>query len=600
MSALLLITRVTLFGATPSPFSDTSNVQDGIGRHAGVWSWACGYAGYKGDHPRGYYEQECFNQVLDSPPPSWLRGWFQLIYWRDLEPEDGVFDWRAFDANLTLAAKNGIQVQPVIYIYDCARPMPAWMRNISRPIKFYRERGGPLEEAPNFLDPAFQGRWQRVIKQFAKHLDSLPTEQRQSVWAVQAVAGITGDNRPWNGSPAHSADDISASEWMDYTRKVADIYIDAFLPTHIPVIANLHEGFSNQRDQGWFLQRAFAKGMRGAAVKEGVPTHWYNVNGEQLLYEEEAHLLLTPQPDGSFASARGELAVEPDPELGTYGNWAHSPWWSLQATAEWCLTFGIDVWNLYSGFIGNASFAPTMDFFNRHAGYKDPSTARAAFISFRDSLDTADVVRWPVSTFGPVNDTKDPDRLVNRHRMQQIATLNAHRGASLGTTDGAFFKAGVHQKKAMELYDVCWECFRGNYGRFLTQLDPPGSSVGWWQLGPRDQPYGRFARGLEHSSGRNTIRLRLDPQFGTTGQRALARVVYFDRGDGRWALGYGGAAAASVKKHNTLSWLVAEVNITLLAPRTGSSHLTLSSLDRQDDVFSLIEVLLLDKPLSVS
>ena len=254
--------------------------------------------------------------------------------------------------------------------------------------------------------------------------------------------------------------------------------------------------------------------------------------------------------------------------------------------------FGIDVLNLYAGFLGNASFAPTMEFFNRHAGHKDPSTARAAFVSFRDSLDTADVTRWPVSRFGPVNDTKDPDRFVNRKRMMQIAALNAHRGASLGTTDGAFYKAGVHQKKAMDLYDVCWECFQGNYGMFLTQLDPLATSVGWWQLGPREQPYGRFARGLEQGSGRDTIKLRLDPRFGATGQAALVRIVYFDRGDGRWALGYGGSAAASVQKHNTRSWLVAEVNITLLAPHTGSSHLTLSSLDRQDDIFSLVEVLL--------
>lgn len=33
--------------------------------------------------------------------------------------------------------------------------------------------------------------------------------------------------------------------------------------------------------------------------------------------------------------ARGELAVEPNPAADTYGNWAVSPAWSLQANAEY-------------------------------------------------------------------------------------------------------------------------------------------------------------------------------------------------------------------------------------------------------------------------
>ena len=79
-----------------------------------------------------------------------------------------------------------------------------------------------------------------------------------------------------------------------------------------------------------------SKGMRGAAVKEGKISHWYQGNGDRALFEAESPLMLRPQPDGSYARSRGELAVEPDPDLskGTYGNWAHSPWWSLQALAE--------------------------------------------------------------------------------------------------------------------------------------------------------------------------------------------------------------------------------------------------------------------------
>ena len=64
----------------------------------------------------------------------------------------------------------------------------------------------------------------------------------------------------------------------------------------------------------------------------------------------------------------------------------------------------VDRWNIYAGFLGNETFASTLDFFNRQASSEvDAATATAAFIGFRDSLDTADTERFPVAQFGPVN-----------------------------------------------------------------------------------------------------------------------------------------------------------------------------------------------------
>ena len=219
----------------------------------GIWSWACGYAAYQGAHPAGFRVNECFDQVLHAPPPPWLRGWFHVIYWNQLEPEQGVFDWAEFDKNLTLAAGNGLQLNPVIYIFDGGNPMPRWMANVSEPVLFHRGgRTGRLEQAPNYLDPAFQvclsaclpvylsatrlrrrllrlllrvrlllrllrllllrlisgtlcrpafqNAWQSVIREFARHVSELPAKVKQNIWAAQAVAGITGDNRPWNGA----------------------------------------------------------------------------------------------------------------------------------------------------------------------------------------------------------------------------------------------------------------------------------------------------------------------------------------------------------------------------------------------------------------
>ena len=85
------------------------------------------------------------------------------------------------------------------------------------------------------------------------------------------------------------------------------------------------------------------------------------------------------------------------------------------------------------------------------------------------------------------------------------------------------------------------------------------------------------------------MRLQLDPKFGTPGWAALVRVVYFDLGSGRWALGCNGEQVAAMQKHDSRSWRTAQVNVTL---GNNSTLLTLSSLGGEDDVFSLLEVLL--------
>ena len=70
----------------------TSSTTSAHAINAGVWTWACGGAAYKGDHHPGYYEHICREEVHESPTPE-LRGALQVFNWAVLEPENGVFDW---------------------------------------------------------------------------------------------------------------------------------------------------------------------------------------------------------------------------------------------------------------------------------------------------------------------------------------------------------------------------------------------------------------------------------------------------------------------------------------------------------------------------
>ena len=386
-----------------------------------------------------------------------------MVKWRRVEPADGVFDWRELDDNVTSMTQLGLQViytngihsQPVVHLllFDeghngstsmiCARlqvmlfveickadpadpAAPDWLYDEIGGVNFTHVPKGTIvpngttnpHRCPYYLDPRFQTKFKRLISALAAHIATLPAPVKTHVAAVQAAFGITGDDRPWNGVPINPAYWITDVQWKNYTRHMALYFCKAFTAIHMPVLFNLKNPGVNHDDDQWVVQQC-----PGAMVKQGIVSHGYQLNEELDLYTSWRAQGLAQ------VYSRGELAVEPNPANGTYGNWAVSPYWSLRANAEWALTFGLAAWNLYAGFLGNQSFWPILDFFNRQAVSTNVTTATAAFVSFRDSLDTADTERFPEDRFGPVNLTSKHTNQLNGTRMLLIAESMKRYGA---------------------------------------------------------------------------------------------------------------------------------------------------------------------------
>src|SRR5262249_46501738 len=132
------------------------------------------------------------------------------------------------------------------------------------------------------------------------------------------------------------------------------------------------------------------------------------------------------------------------------------------------------------------------------------------------------------------------------------------------------------------LNDAGWEVLDGNYERFLHQIDPEATSVGWWRVGgdvtPATPAYARFARGFEHASGRDAVYFDLkDTLFSgsppETTHAVTLRIVYYDNGSGQWALHYDAMGqpdktACVVTKTDTGTWK--EKLVTLSDARFGN------------------------------
>jgi hypothetical protein len=159
------------------------------------------------------------------------------------------------------------------------------------------------------------------------------------------------------------------------------------------------------------------------------------------------------------------------------------------------------------------------------------------------------------------------------------------------------------------LNDVAYKVWRGNYGVFLTQIDPNTTSQGYWRVGSKAEPYGRFARGFNNSQDKNQLFFDVEDKMFSTGYNGgkevvQIRLVYYDNGTGTFALNYDATGNANkqayeVTKTNSGTWkekiiTVSDAHFDNRGPR--DSDISLVNTDSEDDIFHMVEVIFGKRP----
>ncbi len=325
----------------------------------------------------------------------------------------------------------------------------------------------------------------------------------------------------------------------------------------------------------------------------------YQLNDELERLQNLTPHLVDPGPGVAEIFTRCEMDqtwnkghhISRHPAMGFY-------WTALSA-----LHSGLSVWNLTGtarDWCREHNYWEFAEFFNKYAGQTHSPTASGAFCALREGLDAADTQKFPESRFGRA--ARD-----NRERYLAICRAYAARGAKMDDVDGVL--AGqMHQRFEQKGFnDAGWRILAGNYERFLHQIDPESSSVGWWRVGgeltPSTPVYARFARGFDHAAGKEAMYFDIKDSFfwgrPLNGQeKVTVRVVYYDQGTGRWALKYDAVADAAKTAFvvtNTGSGTWKERTVTLRDGYFGNrgprgADLMLVNLDGQDEIFHMIEV----------
>lgn len=156
----------------------------------------------------------------------------------------------------------------------------------------------------------------------------------------------------------------------------------------------------------------------------------------------------------------------------------------------------------------------------------------------------------------------------------------------------------------MNFGDVGWDINEGNIERFFTQINPDSTSLGLFRVRGKittsSIKYDRFARSFEHSTGKDTMYFKFDPEmFIDSKPKSLNfKIIWLDKNAGSsWSFRYKSAQgmkdAQQVTGIGDNSWKTVSFTITdALLDKSGvyGSDCMLVNTDNTDDIFNSIEV----------
>jgi hypothetical protein len=362
------------------------------------------------------------------------------------------------------------------------------------------------------------------------------------------------------------------------------VFKEAFTGSRNRMVKPLLVNYDSNREAeyNWVM-----KNLDTIGLKNGMFSHGYHISDTQQRLANWRGFASEVTGAGKTFFSRGEQ----DAEWQICGWSKRNPAQALYWSALFATHCSLDMWNLPSEACQGQTHAPAISFFNRYAAQHDATTSSHAFCALRRGLDAADTKTFPEAIYGKAKKS-------NVERYQKIAAAFSTYGAMQGDPNKAT-GGGMKNRQRDNYNDVGWGILPGNYARFLEQINPEETSQAWWHVGPPDSIYSRFGRSFDSAQGKTEMAFRLDQRFfvDSSPSQVRVRLIYFDRGNGTWALDYQGPhgkkRAVTVICGNSNTWK--ELNLTLDDARFGyreseQCHLFLRQLSGSDPIFHLIEL----------
>jgi hypothetical protein len=539
----------------------------------------------------------CKSEKIDTDRFPFIKGAADRVKWADIETSPEVYDWSKMDSQI----RNAVKGKYFYYFVLWTGPhSPEWIYEQGVPKVAVKGSKGK-DFFPYYLDQNYINYFNRLIFKLADHIASLTKEERNVFAFIQPAFGSTGDRQLYKGTPIDQKYKISAQQYLEFCSGATKRFYEAFNKpelNHIKFLFNVDDE-SNP---------TVLKEAKGTKVGELLYANWLRQNYPIELRKQQFTIAIGYQANGeikqdtelrpSFFGLNGkkpEFVRGEFSKFGQGGIFQENPVWNYYWTAISTVDRGLDLWEVDYNIVKTGQYDEGFAFASRYSYYKQSQTSPYAFIALRDVLDSADTLRFPERRYGIAKQS-------NADRVNKIEEEFKKYGAKVGDLPAATALSGsnyLYEAKAMN--DVGFELIARNYNRFIIQIDANETSVGLWRVGPTDQPYGRYARGFENSSGRNRMYFDLDDNFLSlkAKESITLKIIYLNKGTGKFSIRYDSLIdhdkiAATISKTNSGRWVSKSINITNGAfanKGARNSDFSLVNEDNEDDVFHMIEIM---------
>ena len=577
---------------------------------------------------RSSYDKDPFLKDLRKEP--FLKGLRISPRWAALEPERGVYEWDLIDE----AAKKAAQEGKYFYFQLLVGPdSPDWIYDEDVPevkIKAKKEAKKDKEKLkwPYYPNENYEQYLTTTIAAIADRMFGKKWEEwLDRLLFIQVATGSTGDEAPYKGDAINTDYklDDKHEKWHEYRMTIFNAYAEEFQQPKrkksIPLLfnkidieddPNVEDYVEYYREAGkWALKNVDYLGLKGSVLPRG----YHLTEMGEFIKKFRPH---TVDPEGRFILTRAEMDQtwkRPYFQL----NLPMNMYWAMLNA----LHGGLCVWDVSKDILDPKEnkhldeIIPTFEFFNKYAGELFPESAKCAFIAFHKGLDSADTDAYPPEEFGGYNEDGILDlNKKNKKRYRKICKEYERFGAQMDHPNGATL-GQVQQRKEKDglkgFNDCGWKIPRGNYERFITQIEPDVTDVPLWRIdGPltSESPiYSRFARGFYAEEGKNRIYLRVNEKFysvkeGEEPTKIKIKLMYFDKGRGSFSIKYDSIEdpekeVCIVKKGNSGKWLplkdekgkdIILKDAAFNKRGEKSSDISLVSIDGEDSIFHMLEI----------
>ena len=538
----------------------------------------------------------CKNEKIDIDRFPFIKGAADRVKWADIETSPEEYDWSKMDSQI----RNALAGKYYYYFVLWTGPhSPEWIYEQGVP-KVAVKGGKGKDFFPYYLDQNYINYFHRFIGKLAGHIASLPEKERNVFAFIQPAFGSTGDRQLYKGSPIDQKYKISPQQYLEFCSGATKQFYLAFDKPELKHIRFLFNVDNESNPE-------VLKGAKGAKAGELLYANWLRKNYPIELRKQQFTIAIGYQTNGeiiqdnelrpSFFGLNGkkpEFVRGEFSKFGQSGIFLENPIWNYYWTAISTVDRGLDLWEVDYNTVKTGLYNEGFAFASRYSYYKQPQNSPYAFIALRDVLDSSDTTRFPEEKYGKAVQS-------NADRVNKIEDEFKKHGAQVGDLHAATSLSGsnyLYEAKAMN--DVGFELIARNYSRFISQIDANETSTGLWRVGPTNQPYGRYARAFENSTGRNRMYFDLDDNFLSlkTKETINLKIIYLDKGYGKFSIRYDSSSspdkiAATITKVNSGNWVTKNIAIAdgvfaNKGPR--NSDFSLVNEDNENDIFHMIEI----------